>query len=205
MNTVIRTPTGRSPNTSSKAPPASLLDVARTFATIALVSFGGGQKAALRRAVVERREWLTEDDFIEALALAELMPGANLVNLAVAIGHRLRGAAGACVAMLAVCVPPFAIALAVAVAYFAHLEIPLAGAALRGCAAGAVGLTVANAIDLTVERRRDGPLALALLTATALAVAFFKLSLLPVMLIFGGLGVWLATVRIRRAGGRSAA
>lgn len=155
--------------------------------------------------MVERRAWLTEDDFVEALALAELMPGANLVNLAVAIGHRVRGAAGACVAMLAVCVPPFAIALAVAVAYFAHVEIPLAGAALRGCAAGAVGLTLANAIELTAERRRDGPLALALLAASALGVVLLKLSLLPVMAIFGGLGIWLATVRLRRAEGRSAA
>jgi chromate transporter len=162
------------------------------------VSFGGGQKAAIRRAVVERRAWLSDDDFIEALALAELMPGANLVNLAVFIGHRVRGAPGAIVAMLAVCVPPFAIALCVAFAYFAHVDVPLAGAALRGCAAGAVGITIANAIELTVERRRDGPLALLLLAGTAVAVGAFKLALLPALAVFGGLGIWLATVRARR-------
>jgi chromate transporter len=168
------------------------------------VSFGGGQKAAIRRAVVERRAWLSDDDFIEALELAELMPGANLVNLAVFIGHRLRGARGAAVAMLAVCLPPFAIALVAAYAYFARIDVPLVGAALRGCAAAAVGLTIANAIELTVERRRDGPLGLALLAATAVTVGVFKLGLLPTFALFGGLGVWLATVRGRRDGTSSA-
>jgi chromate transporter len=168
------------------------------------VSFGGGQKAAIRRAVVERRAWLGDDDFIEALALAELMPGANLVNLAVFVGHRLRGARGAAVAMLAVCLPPFAIALAAAYAYFARIDVPLVGAALRGCAAAAVGLTIANAIELTVERRSDGPLGLALLAATALAVGVFKLGLLPTFAVFGGLGIWLATARARRGAARSA-
>lgn len=167
------------------------------------MSFGGGQKAAIRRAVVERRAWLSEDDFIEALALAELMPGANLVNLAVFIGHRVRGAPGALVATLAVCLPPFAIALGVAVAYFARIDVPLVGAALRGCAAGAVGLTIANAIELTVERRRDGVLALALLAGTAVAVGAFKLALLPALAVFGGFGIWLATVRARRDGSRA--
>jgi chromate transporter len=149
---------------------------------------------------VERRAWLSEDDFIEALALAELMPGANLVNLAVFIGHRVRGAPGALIATLAVCLPPFVIALGIAVAYFARIDVPLVGAALRGCAAGAVGLTIANAIELTVERRRDGPLAFVLLAGTAVAVGAFKLALLPSLAIFGGLGIWLATVRARRAG-----
>jgi chromate transporter len=163
-----------------------------------VVSFGGGQKAAIRRAVVERRAWLGDDDFIEALELAELMPGANLVNLAVFIGHRLRGVRGAVVAMLAVCLPPFAIALVAAYAYFARIDVPLVGAALRGCAAAAVGLTIANAVELTVERRRDGPLGLALLAVTAVAVGVFKLALLPTFALFGGLGIWLATVRARR-------
>ncbi len=162
------------------------------------MSFGGGQKAAIRRAVVERRTWLSDDEFIEALALAELMPGANLVNLAVFVGHRLRGVRGAAIAVLAVCLPPFVIALGAAYAYFARIDVPLVGAALRGCAAAAVGLTIANAIELTAERRRDGPLGLALLAATAIAVGVFKLGLLPTFALFGGLGIWLATVRARR-------
>jgi chromate transporter len=153
---------------------------------------------------VERRAWLSDEDFIEALELAELMPGANLVNLAVFIGHRLRGARGAAVAMLAVCVPPFAIAIAVAYAYYARIDVPFVGAALRGCAAAAVGLTIANAVELTVERRGDGPLGLALLAATALAVGVLKLGLLPTFALFGGLGIWLATVRGRCGAARSA-
>jgi chromate transporter len=125
------------------------------------------------------------------------MPGPNLVNLAVFVGHRLHGALGALVAMLAVCVPPFAIALAVAVAYFARVDVPLVGAALRGCAAGAVGLTIGTAIELTLDRRRDGWIALVLLAGTAVATGVLKLGLLPAFAIFGSLGVWHATVRAR--------
>jgi chromate transporter len=120
------------------------------------------------------------------------------------IGHRLRGARGAAVATLAVCIPPFAIALVAAYAYFARIDVPLVGAALRGCAAAAVGLTIANAIELTMERRRDGPVGLALLAATAVTVGVFKLGLLPTFALFGGLGIWLATVRARRDAMRTA-
>jgi chromate transport protein ChrA len=117
----------------------------------------------------------------------------------------VRGASGAVVALLAVCVPPFAIALGVAFVYFARLDVPLVGAALRGCAAGAVGITIANAFELTVDRRRDGWIALVLLAGTALAVGAFKLALLPAFAIFGGLGIWLATVRARRPDSRERA
>ena len=106
---------------------------------------------------------------------------------------------GAAIAVLAVCLPPFVIALGAAYAYFARIDVPLVGAALRGLEpAAAVGLTIANAIELTAERRRDGPLGLALLAATAIAVGVFKLGLLPTFALFGGLGIWLATVRARR-------
>jgi hypothetical protein len=60
-------------------------------------------------------------------------------------------------------------------------------------------LTIANAIELTAERRGDGPLGLALLAATALAVGVFKLGLLATFVLFGGLGIWLATARARRS------
>lgn len=188
-----------SPAPRTDPPPATLFETARIFGTIALVSFGGGQKASVRRAVVDRFHWLKADDYVEALALAQFMPGANLVNLAVFVGYRMRGVAGGLTALAAVCIPPFFVAFAAAWLYFSHINVPFGGPALRGCAAGAVGLTIANAIELTLDRRRDGAAALLLIVATAIAVAAFKWNLLMTFALFGSVGVALAVRRERHA------
>lgn len=116
------------------------------------------------------------------------MPGANLVNLAVYIGGRLRGLPGALVALLGVTVPPFIIVLLVGWWYFSPYNLPVFHNALAGCAAGAIGLTAANALELTRPFLRQ-PVALVLVALTAVAVGYFHLNLVPALLVFGGLGV----------------
>jgi len=72
--------------------------------------------------------------------------------------------------------------------YFKFAANPFVHGALRGCAAGALGLTIANALELTWDERADGTRIL-LLIVTVLVVLFLKMPLLFVMLIFGGAGI----------------
>jgi chromate transporter len=125
------------------------------------------------------------------------MPGANLVNLAVYIGGRLRGIPGATAAFLGVTLPPFAIVLLVGWWYFSPYNVPAFHAALTGCAAGAVGLTLANAIELTGPEVRN-PFALAIVTLTALAVGLLRLNLIWTLAIFGGAGIVAALLALRK-------
>jgi chromate transporter len=77
--------------TSEARPPCSVVALFVLFSTIGLSSFGGGVSGWMHRALVERRAWISEAEFAAALALARIMPGASVVNLAVLIGHRLIG------------------------------------------------------------------------------------------------------------------
>lgn len=167
----------------------SLLQVAAVFAAISTTSFGGGQKASVRRQVVTVHKWMTEDQFMEGLEFAQVMPGPNIVNLAIFCAQRARGVPGAIVAFLAATIPPFFIVLIAGALYFRFISNSFVHATLLGCAAGAVGLTLGNAIELTWDLRKDA-LPLAIVAATAFAVAYFKLPLLPTLLVFGGLGMW---------------
>jgi chromate transporter len=170
-----------------------LWQIALVIGAIALTSFGGGQKASIRQSVVTRRKWITDDEFLEGLELAEIMPGPNLTNLVVFVGQRLRGSLGALVAFLAVSIPPFAITLLVGAIYFQIRGVPWVHAALIGCAAGAIGLTLGNAIDLTKEQAFQPfrPFSLAFVALTAVAVSWFKVPLLIVLVVLGPLAIAL--------------
>lgn len=160
-------------------------------------SFGGGQKAQIRRACVARG-WLTDQEFIEALELAQVMPGANIVNLAVYVGERQRGVAGAFVALAAAVVPPFFIVLGAGWWYLSPYNTPFTHRVLTGCALGAIGLTVANAIELTAGQRKEWT-SLAIVAAVAVVVGQFRMPLLPTLAIFGGIGIVLYDIRRRRS------
>jgi chromate transporter len=179
---------------SDAEPPAagrivpSLWELAGVFGLISLTGFGGGQKAQIRRQVVSRKHWITDQDFIEALEVAELLPGPNLLNLAVFIGQRIRGIPGALVSMVAGSFPPFVIVLAAGAFYFSKFNTPLVHAALSGATAAALGLTLANALELTLESRKH-PFNLVFIAATAVAVINFRLSLVLTLVLFGGLSM----------------
>ena len=76
------------------SPPVSLPELMGAFAKIGLMSFGGALSGWMHREIVMRRHWLEETDFLNGLALAQIMPGANVANLSLYIGHKLRGGIG---------------------------------------------------------------------------------------------------------------
>jgi chromate transporter len=116
------------------------------FSQLGLSSFGGAVSAWMHRAFVEQRGWLGESEFAAALALSRIMPGANVVNLAILIGQKLRGWPGAVAAVLGLLVGPSLAVVALAVAYRQFAGTALVDAALEGAAAAAVGLLVAMGV-----------------------------------------------------------
>jgi chromate transporter len=166
----------------------TLLNVALTFAAISSTAFGGGQKASIRHQVTSHG-WMDSDAFMEGLELAQVMPGPNILNLAIFCGQRVRGVPGAIAAFLGAAIPPFLIVLVAGALYFKYASNPFVRGALRGCALGALGLTVANALELSWDERGDW-LRIVLLIATAAAVVYFKMPLLLVLAVFGGIGMY---------------
>ncbi|MHB8272563.1 chromate transporter [Bradyrhizobium sp.] len=124
-----------------------LVELFLIFSQLGLSSFGGGVSAWMHRAFVERRGWLGEGEFSAALALARIMPGVNVLNLAVLIGQRLRGAAGAAVAALGLLVGPSLAAIGLTVGYDALAGSSVLHAVIEGAAAAAAGLLIAMGLS----------------------------------------------------------
>jgi chromate transporter len=125
----------------------SLLELGLAFNQIALASFGGGLSAWSHEMLVERKGWLGEEEFLSAMTMCRVVPGANQVNLAVFAGAKMRGLSGAVAAVVGLCLMPLVIVLVMAFVYFRFKEIPAVKGALHGASAAAVALTVAMVIQ----------------------------------------------------------
>ncbi|MGA7354140.1 MAG: chromate transporter [Candidatus Cybelea sp.] len=178
------------------SPKPSLTSIALTFASISSTAFGGGQKASVRQQVLAR-DWMDRERFMDGLEIAEVLPGPNILNLAIYCGQRVRGIPGAVAAFFGASIPPFIIVLIAGALYFAYAANPFVQGALRGCALGALGLTLGNALELTWDERADW-FRIALLIVTAIAVSLLRMPLLLVLVIFGGAGIVHEYLRSRR-------
>jgi chromate transporter len=128
-------------------PPPSILELFLAFFTMALHGFGGVLPWA-RRAIVEEKRWMTAEEFNEAFAVSQFLPGANVVNLAVIFGGRLHGAAGAAVALIGLLAPPMTIVLILGALYERYGGIDDLQRILKGVAAAAAGLIIAIVIKM---------------------------------------------------------
>lgn len=165
----------------------SLVQIAKVFGRIGLTSFGGGMSSWIFLDAVEKRQWIQEDEFLAGLALSQILPGPNVVNLAIFIGNRLRGVAGSATATLSLLVPPMVLVLILAA--LVHRFGIAAGlhSFLEGVAAGAVGLTVCVGTRglRAASRRQRWPFIIAGLTLVCIGLwhvplLYVVLALLPV-------------------------
>ncbi|MCV7290469.1 chromate transporter [Mycolicibacterium wolinskyi] len=123
-----------------------LAELAWTFNHIALASFGGGLSAWSREVLVVEKRWLGEAEFLSAMTMCRILPGANQVNMAVFAGTKMRGLPGAVAAVVGLCLVPMVIVLVMAFAYFRFKEVPAVKGVLHGASAAAVALTVAMVV-----------------------------------------------------------
>ena len=123
----------------------SLWDLARAFNRIALASFGGGLSAWSREVIVAERGWMPEEEFLSASAVCRILPGANQVNMAVFVGTRLHGAAGAAAAVAGLIAFPTIIVLLAGALYLRFRDVAGLQHVLAGMASAAVGLTLSVA------------------------------------------------------------
>jgi chromate transporter len=158
----------------------SLVELALTFNKISLASFGGGLSAWARRYVVEEKKWLDDEEFLSALTLSRVLPGANQMNFAVYVGNRFHGARGAVAAVLGLFTIPFLIALVFAYLYFGYGAVPAVQDALRGVAAVAIGLAVSMGLK-TGEKFLLNPIALVFAVLAFVGSILLTLPLIAVL------------------------
>jgi chromate transporter len=172
-------------------PPPAIPELFRAFAMMSLHGFGGVLPWA-RRAIVEDKRWMTAQEFNEAFAVSQLLPGANVVNLAIVFGGRLHGAAGAAVALAGLLIPPVAIVLVLGALYARYGDIDALQRVLGGVAAAAAGLIVAVVIRMAQPLLHAGAPALAIAAAGFFAVGVLRWPLPYVLLVLAPASMALA-------------
>ena len=156
-----------------------------------------------QRELVERRQWVGRDDFLSLLSLAQVLPGPNVINLALMIGDRFAGTRGALAALAGILCAPLLLVLALAVAVQQLQHWPLVTGALRGMGVVAAGLVVATALKLAKGLRNNamGPvLCAAVVLGAAVAVALLRWPLVGVVLVLGGAACAWAWLKVGAAG-----
>ncbi len=169
--------------------PKSTLELFLAFTILALQGFGG-VIAIAQRVLVEQRRWLTRDQFVEILSVAQVLPGPNVCNVAVMIGDRFFGWRGAFAALAGMMMLPLVVVLGVAAAYAHYASDPVVAGAFRGMGAVASGLILGTALKLAATLGSN-PMGLRVCALFAVAVfaatALLRLPLIWVLLVLGSI------------------
>lgn len=175
-----------------------LLPLLFTFVRVGAFTFGGGYAMLplIHRDVVEKKKWLTENEFLDLFAVAQSLPGVFAVNMSIFIGHRLCRWKGSIVAALGTIFPSFVVILLLAL-FFRHIQDnPWVMRIMSGIRPAVVALIAAPV--LTTWRAMKVPKSqLWIPIASALLVWFMGVS--PVYIIIGAaVGGLLYTLFIER-------
>ena len=184
--------------------PRSRSDLFWSFTWLALQGFGG-VLAVAQRELVEKKRWMTREQFVEDWAVAQILPGPNVMNLSLMIGSRSFGLTGALAAFTGMVALPLAVILVLAIAFSSVADSPAATGALRGMGAVAAGLITATGLKLTPALKTNvmGPAVCGLIALLAFGcIAWLRLPLAWILMGLGGVActwAWLCLKRIDEA------
>ena len=178
--------------------PRSLAELVRVFTRLALQGFGGVLPIA-QRELVERERWLTREQFVEMLSVAQVLPGPNVVNLALMFGDRAFGWRGAVAALFGMLAAPLAVVLALTLVYARYAAHPAVAGALRGMSMVAAGLIFATGLKLLTALTKSPlgrPAAFSFVALTVVGIAVLRIPLAAVLAVLGAGACALAWRRL---------
>lgn len=179
--------------------PASNQDLFVTFTRLALQGFGGVLPIA-QRVLCEQKRWLSKEQFVEILALGQVLPGPNVCNVALIVGDRFFGWRGAFSALAGMMAAPLVIVLIITAIYTEYASHPMVAGALKGMGAVSAGLIIGSALKLipTLKSNSMGAPFCAVIAITAFGlVALLRWPLVWVLLGLGIVACCYAGMRIK--------
>ncbi len=162
------------------------------FFRVGLTSFGGGLSAWIYHEVVTDRHWLSEEEFLGALALCQILPGSNVINLSVYIGHRLSGAKGSLAAVGALLIPPMLVIVLLATILHQVVALAWVHEFLEGLAAAAIGMTLSVGLRTACASIAIHHWSLLLIIVVFFLVGVLHWPLIPVAIISALVGLLMA-------------
>ena len=184
--------------TPSVRPGVGLSQLLATFVRLGTMTFGGGVQSWIHREVVERLRWIDNKSFLSGLTVAQILPGANPVNIALYVGLQLRGGIGAAVAVFGMVIPAFCTTLILGALYRNYGHLAVVHFVLAGMAAAGVGATLTMGIK--VARRLPRNLVTALIAiAVFVLVGVLRWPMIPVVAVMVPLSIASAFVAERKS------
>jgi len=170
LNVTVADPAAAANPKETHRPTATCWELFVAFSRISLSSFGGAIFWA-RRELVERRRWLSEREFVDIFTLGQLLPGPNVLNLTVIVGHRFAGWTGAMAGVAGFLGWPCLVVVGMGLLYQRYGSLPQAQHALAGMSSVAAGLLLATVLKLaTVLPRHWRPWLFGLLAFAGVGV-----------------------------------
>ena len=172
---------------------------------IGLFTFGGGYAMIgfLEREFVEKRGWLSHDEFMDLIVIAESTPGPIAINCAIYIGYKVGKGSGAVAATLGMVLPSFGIIYLISLFFEQFLSIGWVASAFRGIQACVVFLILSAGLKM-LKKMKKTAYAVTVSSLTFLCMATFwllgvRFSSVFYILISGGLGLAIWAIKDRRA------
>ncbi|MCR5654521.1 MAG: chromate transporter [Lachnospiraceae bacterium] len=168
-----------------------------TFGKIGLFTFGGGYAMIplIQKEVVENKKWMSNDDLLDLVAIAESTPGPIAVNAATFIGNKVAGFFGAACATCGVVLPSFLIIVIISYVFEAFKELKAVKYAFWGIRAGVLAL-ILNALWTLFRQAKKDVISIAIMLLSFLAVVIFGVNAIIVIVSAALLGI--VSSRIRR-------
>ncbi|MGV0960828.1 MAG: chromate transporter [Limnohabitans sp.] len=188
------------PENSPLNQPRSKTDLFLSFTILALQGFGG-VLAVVQRELVEKKRWMTREQFVEDWAVAQIMPGPNVVNLSLMIGGRYFGLPGALAGLAGMLTAPLMVVLLLAIAFGGVSDSAWAQGALRGMGAVSAGLIAAVGLKLISALRSNPmgmPVCIGLAAASFVGVGVLRWPLAYVLLGTGWVACGWAYVQLAK-------
>ena len=168
---------------------AGLTDMGTFFFQVGALAFGGGLTmiAFIQEQVVNQFHWLTQQEFIDGLALSQFTPGPILM-IAAYIGYKLAGVAGAVLATTAIFLPSFILMLSMLRMFERVRTLVWTKAAMRGVGPAVIGVLAVSLVRMAPHALPD-PFAIAILVGTLTALLAWRIGAIKLMMSGAGLGV----------------
>ena len=183
------------------------LELFWTFFKIGAFTFGGGWAmiSIIEKEIVDKKHWVTKEEFLDLLAVAQSIPGILAVNMAVAVGDKLRGRGGAVIAALGTIIPSFTMILAIAI--FLTPDMIKSNETLNNIFRGIRPAVVALIIAPVISAARTAKIGwkTVLIPVVVALLIWSKLPIISnpiIFIVLGGLGgyLWLRRQHARISG-----
>jgi chromate transporter len=169
---------------------ASIRNIFFVFLKMGTFAFGGvySMLAFFEKELVNKRKWLSHEDFAESVVIGQLTPGPPIINTGIFIGYRLKKLKGAITTVIGQVLPSFILILVIAYLYISYNDIPLIRSLLKGIGAAVVGLISSVVYNMSRKFLKDYK-SILIAIAIFLCLAVFKINPIILIVISGIAGV----------------